>query len=216
MFNTSLTTPLGDLPLVGDEERLTAIQLPGLHRLPGPLTPPSRSPERSSAARVLRRRPHELRPRADAFGRSLRPRGRNPLPIVVPCHRLRGRARPEARSAEPGGQAAGSSDCSCRRLLNRHSRAAPPGEPPGARRGAPSVDAPAARGPAAKRPEPALLLLVCEIGEPASVVGDVACAFDRDRGAPEAHDVSPVFELDRPECHGRGQVGEEGPQPDRG
>jgi methylated-DNA-[protein]-cysteine S-methyltransferase len=126
MFHTTLTTDMGDLLLLGDLERLTAIQLPGVHRLP-PGTTEAAEPFEAATFQLSEyfagRRTHfdlPLGAPGGAFDRAVWDRvaaipygetanygqiardvghpdsaravgasnGRNPLPIVIPCHRV--------------------------------------------------------------------------------------------------------------------------------
>jgi methylated-DNA-[protein]-cysteine S-methyltransferase len=128
MLHTTYTSPLGDLLLLGDGQSLSAIQLPGLHRLPDSSTESREafgpaiaqldeyfhgqrtefdlelgSPggpfdravwdrvaqipygETASYGQVARDIGHP-----DSFRAVGASNGRNPLPIVVPCHRVVG------------------------------------------------------------------------------------------------------------------------------
>ncbi len=128
MFHTTLTTPLGDLLLVGDERALTAIHLPGRHA-----PPPGGVEAVEPLAEAIDQLEEyfdggrtsfdlELAPAGGAFDVAVWDRvatipygstasygqvardighpdssravgasnGRNPLPIVIPCHRVVG------------------------------------------------------------------------------------------------------------------------------
>lgn len=128
MIHTSLSTPIGELVLVGDGESLTQIQLPGRHRPvagavrdDGAFAEPIAQLERYFGGELqefdlalaprggdfdrlvwdqLQRIPYgetasygevaKAIGHAEAFRAVGAANGRNPLPIIVPCHRVIG------------------------------------------------------------------------------------------------------------------------------